>query len=72
MDTNSKESAATMQTYQISNNVDTMLLFYEDSKKIIAKLSMTQIPVQNMLDLILQHQYLALPRLSSQDVFDGN
>lgn len=72
IDTNSADCTATMQAYNIQSDLDTMLLFYEDSKKIIASISMTQIPVEKMLNVITQHQHLTLPRLSSQDMLEGN
>lgn len=60
-----------MKTYQIQSNLDTMLLFYENSEKVVASISLNQIPVEKMVNIILQHQYLTLPRLSSQEIFEG-
>lgn len=71
LDTSKEECITTMQAYQIQNNVDTMLLFQENSEKIVASISMNQIPIEKMFNIIIQHQYLTLPRLSSQEIFEG-
>lgn len=72
MDTNSIDSTAiTMKTHHIQSHLDTMLLFHEDSERVVASLSMAQIPVEKMLNTISQHQYLTLPRLSSQEMLEG-
>ena len=62
----------TLQRFGISANkdIDTILLFNEDFSSPLASLSMKNIPVKTMQDLIEEHQFLQLPRLSSQAVFD--
>ena len=53
-----------------NNDVDTMLLFHEDPSSPVASISMKDIPVSTMVELVETNQFLQLPRLSSQSVFD--
>ena len=50
---------------------DTMLVFQEDREHPVARLAMADLPSNTILSVIEQHQYLQLPRLSSQRVFDA-
>ncbi|CAL4095406.1 unnamed protein product, partial [Meganyctiphanes norvegica] len=57
--------------YGVSNKVDTLLLFLEDSFTPAASVAMTDLPYPTMKDIIEANKYLLLPRLSSQAVFDA-
>lgn len=46
-------------------------MFNEDSRGPRAKISLPEIPVQTLNDIISANQYLLLPRLSSQQVMEG-
>ena len=53
-----------------SGDVDTMLLFNEDTERPVTSLSMKDIPLSTMNEVMEANQFLQLPRLSSQAVFD--
>lgn len=53
-----------------SKEMDTILLFNEDHNNPLASLSMKDIPLKAMQELVEENQFLQLPRLSSQPVFD--
>lgn len=46
-------------------------MFNEDSNRPVASISMNDIPTQTLNNVVSANQYLALPRLSSQDLLDG-
>lgn len=66
-----KESHAVIERYKINPNLDTLLLFNEDSARPLASVSMSDIPLETLQNIIKANQYLALPRLSSQNMLDG-
>lgn len=57
--------------FQVDVKQDTLLLFQEDSAKPVASLAMADLPTDTIISVIEQHQFLQLPRLSSQRVFDA-
>lgn len=59
------------ETYQVSDVMDTVLLFNENSSRPIASVSMKDIPTSTLHNIIASNQYLALPRLSSQEVLES-
>merc|ERR1712088_1159518 len=61
----------TVDRFQVDVKQDTLLLFQEDSEEPVARLAMTDLPTNTILSVIEQHQFLQLPRLSSQKVFDA-
>jgi DnaJ family protein C protein 16 len=65
------DTKATVDRFQVDVRRDTLLLFQEDSEKPVASLAMTDLPTDTILSVIEQHQFLQLPRLSSQRVFDA-
>ena len=70
---NDRNARKVLQQFRISPNnkeVDTILLFNEDHSSPIASVSMKDIPLKTMQELIENNQFLQLPRLSSQSVFD--
>ena len=52
--------------YSVSSKVDTLLIFNEDPSTPSASVAMADLPYATMKDIIESHQYLLLPRLSSQ------
>ncbi|XP_054716062.1 dnaJ homolog subfamily C member 16-like [Uloborus diversus] len=56
--------------YNIQSKMESLLIFNEDISKPIATLSMTELSVQTMSDVIEANKFLLLPRLSSQVLFD--
>lgn len=60
-----------IERYKINAHMDTLLLFNEDSQRPIASVSMSDIALQTLNNIIKGNQYLALPRLSSQNMMDG-
>lgn len=60
-----------IERYKINQNLDTLLLFNEDSLRPLASVSMSDIPLETLHNIIKANQYLALPRLSSQNMLDG-
>jgi DnaJ family protein C protein 16 len=65
------ESKDIIERYKINANMDTLLLFNEDSNRPIASISMSDISLETLNNIIKSNQYLALPRLSSQSMMDG-
>lgn len=51
--------------------MDSVLLFNENSSRPIASVSMKDIPTSTLHNIIASNQYLALPRLSSQDMLEA-
>jgi DnaJ homolog subfamily C member 16 len=60
-----------IERYKVNQNLDSLLLFNEDSARPVASVSMTDISTQTLTNIISANQYLALPRLSSQGMLDG-
>ncbi|CAG0884028.1 unnamed protein product [Cyprideis torosa] len=55
--------------YQLSPSLDTILVFLESSRPVVA-LSMAEIPRRTLQDVLEEHKFLVLPRLSSQETFN--
>lgn len=68
---NKGKVASTMERFGVSKSVDTLLLFQEDTSKPAASLAMADLSTDTILNIIDSHQFLKLPRLSSQAVFDS-
>ena len=47
-----------------------MLIFQENTRLPVVQVSMKDLPLATLLDVLESHQFLQLPRLSSQEVFD--
>ncbi|XP_065351702.1 dnaJ homolog subfamily C member 16 isoform X2 [Cloeon dipterum] len=60
-----------VQRFKVPLDKDTLLLFNENTERPVASLSMPDIPVKTMHDIISNNKYLLLPRLSSQAMFDA-
>lgn len=60
------DSTAIRKKYRVRDDMDTVLLFNEDSSRPIASISMKEIPSSTLHNVVSSNQYLALPRLSSQ------
>lgn len=60
------DSPEIRQKYSVSDDMDTVLLFNENSSRPVASISMKDIPTLTLHNIIASNQYLALPRLSSQ------
>lgn len=69
---NSKNTEEIQDRYKSHPSLDTVLLFNEDSERPVASVSMSDIPTQTLSNIVASNQYLALPRLSSQDMLEGN
>lgn len=59
------------ERYKIHPSLDTVLIFNEDPARPVASISMSDIPTQTLNNIIAANKYLALPRLSSQDLLEG-
>ncbi|XP_055676696.1 dnaJ homolog subfamily C member 16 [Lutzomyia longipalpis] len=68
---NSPSSEGIKERYKVHPNLDTVLIFNEDSTRPVASVSMADIPLQTLNNVISANQYLALPRLSSQGMLEG-
>lgn len=71
IDLNDSKSEQIQKLFKVSSNLDTLLMFNEDSRRPRAQISLPEIPVQTLNDIISSNQYLLLPRLSSQQVMEG-
>lgn len=57
--------------FQVPPDMDTVLLFNENTTRPMTSVSMKDIPSSTLKHIISSNQYLTLPRLSSQEVFEG-
>ena len=67
----SQESKEVVERFKVNTRKDTLLVFQEDSTTPVASLAMDDIPTNTIIDIMEKHQYLQLPRLSNQKVFDS-
>ncbi|KAJ3642615.1 hypothetical protein Zmor_025378 [Zophobas morio] len=65
------DSQEIRRKYQVPQDMDTVLLFNENTSSPMASLSMKDIPTSTLHHIVSSNQYLALPRLSSQEVLDA-
>ncbi|XP_015605119.1 dnaJ homolog subfamily C member 16 isoform X2 [Cephus cinctus] len=65
------ETVAITSKYKISGDLDTLLLFNENSEKPMASVSMKDIPSETMHNVIANNKFLMLPRLSNQAMLDS-
>lgn len=68
---NARDTAAIRERYKAHPSLDTVLLFNEDPERPVASVSMSDIPTTTLNNIVAANQYLALPRLSSQDLLEG-
>ncbi|XP_055385041.1 dnaJ homolog subfamily C member 16 isoform X2 [Condylostylus longicornis] len=68
---NSPETKEIQERFKVHPSLDTLLIFNEDSTRAVASVSMSDIPTQTLNNVISANQYLALPRLSSQEMLEG-
>ncbi|PNF40918.1 hypothetical protein B7P43_G14976 [Cryptotermes secundus] len=68
---NSPNSENIQRKFKVPRDIETLLLFNENISRSVASLSMADIPVKTMQDVIDNNKYLMLPRLSSQGMFDA-
>lgn len=67
----SVETKQIQQRFKVNKNLDTLLIFNEDPTKPVASLSMADIPSETLNVVVKVNQYLALPRLSSQEMLES-
>ncbi|XP_063974734.1 dnaJ homolog subfamily C member 16 [Diachasmimorpha longicaudata] len=65
------ETEAITARYKISEDLNTLLLFNENSEKPMASVSMKNISSETMHNVIANNKFLVLPRLSNQAVLDS-
>ncbi|XP_022905237.1 dnaJ homolog subfamily C member 16 [Onthophagus taurus] len=65
------ESEELRVKYQIPSDMDAVLMFNENSSRPVASITMKDIPTTTLHHIITSNQFLALPRLSSQEVLDS-
>ncbi|XP_043065434.1 dnaJ homolog subfamily C member 16 [Drosophila ficusphila] len=70
VDMNSRGSNNTIARFNVNTSVDTLLIFNEDSSRFIASISMPDIPIQTLKNIVTSNQFLVLPRLSSQGMLE--
>jgi len=68
---NTANTKAVVERFKVNVRKDTLLVFQEDSNTPVASLAMDDIPTNTILEVMEKHQYLQLPRLSNQKVFDS-
>ncbi|KAJ1527591.1 hypothetical protein ONE63_007554 [Megalurothrips usitatus] len=67
----SMDTAEIQHQFKVAHDADTLLVFNENHSRPIVSLSMADIPVNTMQDVISRNKYLVLPRLSSQTLLDA-
>lgn len=65
----SMDTVEVQKQFKVAHDADTLLIFNENHSRPIVSLSMSDIPVNTMQDVISRNKYLVLPRLSSQVCF---
>ncbi|XP_014481726.1 PREDICTED: dnaJ homolog subfamily C member 16 [Dinoponera quadriceps] len=65
------ETEGITSKYKISGELDTLLLFNENSEKPMASVSMKDISSETMHNVIANNKFLVLPRLSNQAMLDS-
>ncbi|KAJ9586685.1 hypothetical protein L9F63_019723, partial [Diploptera punctata] len=68
---NSPNTENIQKKFKVPLDFETLLLFNENVNRPVASLSMSDIPIKTMQDIINSNKYLVLPRLSSQGMFDA-
>ena len=68
---NTADTKAVVERFKVNVRKDTLLVFQEDGNTPVASLAMDDIPTNTILEVMEKHQYLQLPRLSNQKVFDS-
>nr|CAG4650074.1 EOG090X049L [Sida crystallina] len=68
---NQESTVKLRERFGVPVNLDSLLLFHEDNKRPVARLSMADLPFSTMKDVIDANKYLQLPRLSSQSMLDS-
>lgn len=71
MQVNSENSVLIKDRFKAHPSLDTLLIFNEDLERPVASVSMSDIPTATFRNIISSNQYLALPRLSSQEMLEG-
>ncbi|XP_031828504.1 dnaJ homolog subfamily C member 16 l(3)80Fg isoform X1 [Nomia melanderi] len=69
--TGNEDTESIVTKYKISADLDTLLLFNENSEKPMASVSMKDISSDTMHNIISNNKFLALPRLSNQAMLDS-
>merc|ERR1712012_584743 len=60
----------TIDKFKISKTSDTMLVFHENPNHPVAFVSMQDLALSTLFEVVESHKFLTLPRLSSQGVMD--
>lgn len=68
---NSPETNEIQHRYKVNPSLDSAHVFNEDPSKPVASVQMADIPSETLNVVIKVNRYLALPRLSSQEMLDG-
>ena len=71
MQVGKEETENITSKYKISGDLDTLLLFNENTEKPMASVSMKDIPSETMHNIITNNKFLMLPRLSNQAMLDS-
>ena len=64
------ESVEIVNRYEVDPASTSMLIFQENTRLPVVKVSMKDLPLATLLEVLESHQFLQLPRLSSQEIFD--
>ena len=59
-----------VKRYNVPKTTDSMLVFHEDPKTPVASVSMQDLALTTLFEVVESHQFLRLPRLSSQVIMD--
>ena len=64
------ESIEVLSKYSPPKDANTIMVFQENTHLPIVQVSMKDLPINTLAEMLEAHQYLQLPRLSSQEIFD--
>ena len=64
------ESIEILAKYNPPKDANTIMVFQENTQLPVVQVSMKDLPIDTLAEMLEAHQYLQLPRLSSQEIFD--
>ena len=64
------ESIEIQSKFNPPKDANTIMIFQENTRLPVVQVSMKDLPLNTLTEVLEAHQYLQLPRLSSQEIFD--
>jgi len=71
VNTISKDSSNIITRFKVNTSLDTLILFNEDTTTFTASVCMEEIPNHILVNMVSTNQFLAFPRISSQNIMES-